>query len=137
GGELVVAAEHLFPDAAAAVLEARFGQILGRDRHLLAGVEVADRAPLDRLRHRLADLLAEPTHEALAIHGALVPAVEAAIDDAHHAELPAAAAGITMPCARADTIRTAAAPASPYSPSRSCDRRSPGASSARRRSPWH
>ena len=149
GAELVVTGKDLFPDPALAVMQRRFGEVARGDGDLLAVVQVADRAAVDGLGHRLADLLLEAAHEALAVDRALVLAVEAPIDDADHvsslwhagsragrAILPRPAGGVTTTCARAGTTRTAGAPASRCNPCRSCGRRRPGASSARRRWPW-
>jgi hypothetical protein len=84
GAELVVAREDLLPHAALAVVQGGLGEVARGDGDLLAILQVADGAAMDGLGHRLADLLLEAAHEALAVHRALVLAVEAPIDDADH-----------------------------------------------------
>ena len=79
---LVVAREHVAPDAAATVTELRLGDILGGNADLFAAVDVGDAPLADRLLHRLADLAPEAADEAAAVDGALVPAVIAPVDDA-------------------------------------------------------
>ena len=135
--EVLVARMHHLADAALAVAEDRLAQVLLRDVHLLAALDVADAAPVDGALHRLAHLLLVAAQEALAVADRLVLAGRASVDDALSAirsEAPAAngrvaggavgasAAGVAISCscARAGTTRTAAAPACWCSPWRPC-----------------
>ena len=146
--ELLVARVHDLAHAALAVAEHGFGEVLLRDVDVLAALDVADAAAVDRPLHRLADLLLVAAQESLAIADRLVLACEPPVDDCLHLRLgvyrssfppwnrlrratggrppwgvaSASELGgsITNSCARAGTTRTAGAPACWCSPCRPC-----------------
>ena len=69
---LLVAGMHHVADAARAMVEHRLGQVLLRDAHLFAALEVADTAAVDRAAHCFLDLVFVAPHEALAVADGLV-----------------------------------------------------------------
>ena len=140
GHELPVAGQHHVARAPGSVTPHGLGDVARGDLHLAAADDVGDRALVDHVGHRAPDVALVAAHEALAVAGALVAVVQAAIDDDGHGvgapPRPRAAVRFSGSCARAGTTRTAAAPASRYSPCRPCARRSSRASSGRPSSSW-
>ena len=78
---LLVARMHDLARAALAVAEHRLADVALRDVDVLALLDVADAAAVDRAPHRLADLLLVAAQEALAVADRLVLARQPPIDD--------------------------------------------------------
>ncbi|MNY10340.1 hypothetical protein D3C86_1433140 [compost metagenome] len=106
GGELLVAGVDDGLPAAAAMVQHRLVDVARGDADLLAVLHVGDRAPADGLLHRLLDVVAVPSQEALAVHRALVLAVQSSVDDVTHGvlrcglEAGGAARSVTTPAWR-------------------------------------
>ena len=141
GHVFAVARMHGLALAAVAVAEQRLAQVALGDVDVLAVLEVADAAAVDRAAHRLADLVLVAAQEALAVADRLVLAGQPSVDDLlQHVVIAVGAVGAADPmsevgsaagcaqvlakfrttCARAGTTRTAGAPASACSPSAPC-----------------
>ena len=86
-----VAGVHQVAQAARAVLQHGFGEVLARDVDVFAAFQVPDAAALHRAPHRLADLLLVTAQKALAIADRLVLACGPTVDDllqGHHLTSP-------------------------------------------------
>ena len=96
--EAVVSRIDGFAHAARSVREVRLGDVLAGNADLLAVLQIAHAAMVERLGHRLADLALEAPYEPAAVHRTLVLAVEPAINDTHgHGILPRLIAPDTSP----------------------------------------
>jgi hypothetical protein len=120
GHVLLVAGVHHLAFAAGAVVEHRLAHILLGDVHVLAALQVADAAPIDRPAHRFLDLLLVAAQETFTVADRLVLAGKPAIDDLLH-DSPwtldaVCAVDSARICEPADTTRRAGAPASTCSP---------------------
>lgn len=120
---LGVARVHRVMDAALPMVEHGLADVLARDGDALGLLHVADAALVHRAAHRLGDLRLVAAHEALAVAHRLVLAGQPAIDDLQCHLFPPARARrraahppVSCSCERADTTRTAGAPAWTYSP---------------------
>ena len=82
--EFLVARVDPLPPAALAVVKGGLGDVLDRNGHLPALLDVHDLPAGHRLRYRLAYLFAVALDEALLVDGTLVAAVLAPIDDRGH-----------------------------------------------------
>ena len=70
--------------AAAAVMQHRLIDVAAGNADLLAMFHVGDGAPADGFLHRLLDMPTVPLQETLAVHRALVLAIQATIDHVAH-----------------------------------------------------
>src|SRR5471032_758577 len=146
----LVAGVDGFPHAAVSVAERGLAHVLDRDGNFFAILNVGDGAAFDGTSHRVLDLGLVAPQEALAVDRRLVLALQTSVDEVSQ-KMPPAAIGrrraATALCgaarntskttsSHANTIRTAAAPAWPYSLSRPCGRRSRRACWRLRRWPW-
>jgi hypothetical protein len=120
---LAVARVHGVMDTALAVVEQRLADVLAGDGDVLGLLDVADVALVHGAADRLGDLVLVAAHEALAVAHRLVLAGQPAVDDLQCHLFPpawarrwAAHPPVSCSCARADTIRTAGAPAWTCSP---------------------
>src|SRR5690606_6158136 len=84
GGEFLVAGVDDGLLAAAAVMQHRLVDIAAGNADLLAVLHVGDGASADGFLHRLLDVLTVTPQKALAVHRALVLAVEASVDHIAH-----------------------------------------------------
>ncbi len=84
--------------------EARLLGALGGDLDLALFADIGDGGVLQRFLHRLADLRARATQEALAVAEALALGVEAAVDEVGHGAAPPVIPGRAT--VRSDSVRT-------------------------------
>jgi hypothetical protein len=99
---LVAGVDHLAL-AALAVVEHRLGDVLLRNAHLFAALQVADAAAIDRALDRLADLVLVAAQEPLAVADRLVLAGQPPVDDLLKHRVPPCSGHSVLP---QDDLRT-------------------------------